>query len=1427
MIKKILFLLLAVVIPFLEAFAESKPDLANKGLEEGIYIPEGLSPWVIWVKENNPDWNCARNNNSYECTWPGTLTYILRQSGADFTLSVEMLKKGLIPLPSSAALYPREVTVLNQKGEVLTAALSLNAGLLWVKLPVGQFQIKGSFVWNSLPLELPIPNSYGLADITLPQELNDLKARRGSQSLRLEKREESRDTESLTLTVMRKIVDGSPLTIDTLLRIKVSGRSRSLQIPALLPAGAQAVTLQSPLPAQLTAEGTLALQLLPGEYDIHILALMQQPVTSISAPEVSLEAWPKEEVWSWQSDMNLRSVELAGGQPLNADITQLPSDWKQGAVYVMSAAASLKLNETRRGEQSLAANNISLNREIWLDLDGSGSTVLDNFSGILNQDFRINALPSLQVGRATVNGSPALVTLDPKNQTPGVEFRSQALNMEAVSRLSDSRSIDATGWNVAVDKLGMRINIPPSWELLYVAGATKVIGSWVDSWTLLQVFISILLVLGSYKLFGKIVAIVLSISMLLNHAEFLAPQMLFIHLLLLTSWRMLTDSQGSIWRTLSQSLLVMTFCTWALQSLAFAKLQFTETLFPQLEAGTRHRTILQELVLSLEGSLLVWPILLVCLALIILAIRSVMRATSVMKIIFRVFIYSIGLVVLISLVNSFFEATEYSRVESTQITQSGAGSFEHYSLDSTLPMEKGFAGDVAESKSPLRSLGKSKKGEDFRSTFSYQGKNLLSGPALPAWRWHSFDIAISSPVNPGHKINFYLLSPEVSRLLSAIRTALSMILVILVFKALGFSIEKMKSLVGDSKQAVTSILIFFTICLSHPTLSFGQNPNQDLLNELQSKLEKRLCSQTECTLIESAKFSISESTFKLTLEVLSDGISSVKIPGPIEVLSPEKIKLNSHPAIAMRRNESGFLILKTNAGKNIIEMEGKLPDPQAFSVQFSQKALYSSIDASLWFVEGLSASGLVQDNLRFIRQSSKEDPKQQVQSGIKDLNSWVQVQRNISIGDQISLHTTVERLGSFDKEAHIQFALIPNEQVTSGSVIVQNSEVVLSFSPGVQQQSFSSLLPFSSELKLVAKPQARVAEQWVLSCQPFISCEFSGLQPTASTLNSARAFLWLPFPSEEVAVYISVLAGLKGDFITVDQLRHDIRWGANIQEGSLTASVRATQQTTFKFSAPADSEIRAVTLNGQSGQSTESGSESSVILSPGTHSVNLSYSKPWIPQFKEQAPAAAVNASVSNFTVTISPSADRWILWTGGMAWGPCVVFWAKMIIVICLCIFLLKLSLIPGSIVSTIFLGVGLTTLPLWLIIVPLTWLASLVLLPKIGMKFLFVPRWLRMSGFLSLSILAVLVWYGIVKTGLVLAPPMLIAGNGSTASSLNWYVDHVSSALPTPYIISLPIWSYRVLALIWSTWLVLALFSWLRSCVEIARSEFIVGTK
>jgi hypothetical protein len=78
--------------------------------------------------------------------------------------------------------------------------------------------------------------------------------------------------------------------------------------------------------------------------------------------------------------------------------------------------------------------------------------------------------------------------------------------------------------------------------------------------------------------------------------------------------------------------------------------------------------------------------------------------------------------------------------------------------------------------------------------------------------------------------------------------------------------------------------------------------------------------------------------------------------------------------------------------------------------------------------------------------------------------------------------------------------------------------------------------------------------------------------------------------------------------------------------------------------------------------------------------------------------------------------------------------------------------------------------------------------------------------------TLLALGLLFGAVAQGLLGTPDMQIAGNGSGGGQLRWYQDRHEGVLPTAWVLSVSIWFYRGLMLLWALWLANSLLGWLR---------------
>jgi hypothetical protein len=97
----------------------------------------------------------------------------------------------------------------------------------------------------------------------------------------------------------------------------------------------------------------------------------------------------------------------------------------------------------------------------------------------------------------------------------------------------------------------------------------------------------------------------------------------------------------------------------------------------------------------------------------------------------------------------------------------------------------------------------------------------------------------------------------------------------------------------------------------------------------------------------------------------------------------------------------------------------------------------------------------------------------------------------------------------------------------------------------------------------------------------------------------------------------------------------------------------------------------------------------------------------------------------------------------------------------------------------------------------------------PPTGRAFIFNLSQLTLVFWTTAALICL---YLAIRGGLLGIPNMQIAGNGSSSFLLHWTQDRIGAAMPRPWVLTAPMWVFRVLMLLWALWLAYSLLQWLR---------------
>ena len=389
------------------------------------------------------------------------------------------------------------------------------------------------------PQGLQIPLSTGLVTLTLDNEIIDFPQidDSGRLWLRQGSAEQEHVEDRLELKVYRRITDSIPLMVTTQIDLQVSGKQREVTLGQAISADYIPLSLNSSLPARLEPDGRLRVQVRAGQWAITLIARHTgAALTSIPLPAVTGGQWPEEEVWVFEAQPHLRQVTLDEAFSIDAQQTTLPPEWRSFPAYMVKAGGALQLTEKKRGDPEPAPDQLTLHRQWWLDFDGRGYTVQDTIAGTMTRGWRLDLSDPGTLGRAAVDGQEQFITKSDQNGRAGVELRRGQIQLVADSRLEDLRSlVPAVGWDHDFHQVAGLLHLPPGWRVLTATGVDFMPDTWLERWTLMDLFVLFLIALAIGKLWGWLWGSVALVALALITHESGAPWWMWLHVLIATA----------------------------------------------------------------------------------------------------------------------------------------------------------------------------------------------------------------------------------------------------------------------------------------------------------------------------------------------------------------------------------------------------------------------------------------------------------------------------------------------------------------------------------------------------------------------------------------------------------------------------------------------------------------------------------------------------------------------------------------------------------------------------------------------------------------------------------------------------------------------------------------------------------------------------
>ncbi len=542
-------------------------------------IPDDLVDWQGWVQYQQEFRTCpyfankgAGSKANHLCAWPQQLVLDVSENQADFYITWEVLADSWVPLPGDQKTWPQAITINQSQVPVQNKSHQPR-----VFLTPGRYQIRGTFNWQSRPESIGVPSE--IADIALSIEGEPVKFPvRQDRALWLGEvtDDEQIEANSLDIEVNRLFIDGHPMVVFLALDLQVSGVARNENLGRILTDQFQITDVSGELNAYVDQSGDLWVQLKPGYSEILITMNVLGWPSSFTFTADG-ENWPKQEIWAYQDNKNIRLTQVEGVTPINPE--QTSSRWFEVPNYLVNDGDVFTINEQKRGTLN-QSEQLVLQRQAWLSFDGQTFRSKDRISGEKLGSWRLNADDQLQLLSATNAGETLLITESEAGEQ-GVELRKPRVDLTIDGEFGGSFLNQISGWNSQFESVQTRLFLPHGYMALATYNVDSTRHVWLEQWRLWDIFIVMLLTVLTFKVIGLKASVFALLALVLGYHSVNMPLYSWASLILalgLMAWL----PQGR-WLRLVQTYTLLSVLALVIYLIPFLVNEARLTIHPQLE----------------------------------------------------------------------------------------------------------------------------------------------------------------------------------------------------------------------------------------------------------------------------------------------------------------------------------------------------------------------------------------------------------------------------------------------------------------------------------------------------------------------------------------------------------------------------------------------------------------------------------------------------------------------------------------------------------------------------------------------------------------------------------------------------------------------------------------------------------------------------
>ncbi len=691
---------------------------------------------------------------------------------------------------------------------------------------------------------------------------------------------------------------------------------------------------------------------------------------------------------------------------------------------------------------------------------------------------------------------------------------------------------------------------------------------------------------------------------------------------------------------------------------------------------------------------------------------------------------------------------------------------------------------------------------------------VQAGPGIPSWQWNSYSLRWSGPVDPEQEMRLIVMPRWLVSLLRFAEVAL----LLLFAAALAAEIAgKRWTLpgglgIGRGQAAGLAAAGLFAITLAASPQVQAEVPSPEILQQLEQRLLEAPDCVPRCAEIVAADVEVNATTINMALTIHAFEEVAIPLPGSVRGWRPDVVALDGGDARVLRTTQ-GTLWLRVTEGRHNLTLRGAVPSVDSLEVAFLAPPRVIEVESDGWFVNGIKDRRLLSGSLQLTRLQTESDSGETVRWESSRFPPFALIERTVELDLDWRVRTTVTRVAPAQGALTLDVPLVTGEQIVSGDFTVTDGRVLVSMNPQQRSISWTSNLPRTSPLTLSAEQGASWKEVWRFVVGNVWNADFEGVpeSDTGDEVSDVRVAEFNPRGGEQVTMIATRPEASEGSTLAFDSVKLTVNHGNRSSDVRLELAYRSTQGAQHVIRLPENAEVTAVMIDGRTQTLRAENGELTVPILPGTHSIQVDWRTAGAMGLRTMTPEIDIGAPAGNIEMSLTRPRDRWLLATSGPELGPAVLYWSELVALVLLAVVLGRIGLSPLKTRHWLLLGLGFSTFSWPVLGIIIAWLLACGARERWQID----VNWWRFNliqvGLGSLTVIALLAVLAALPEGLLGTPDMHVAGRNSWGNVLGWFADRSASVLPQASVITVPLWTYKVLILAWALWLSFALLRWL----------------